>query len=328
MNILITGANGYIGSHLAISLYKEHNLILLDDLSESKTSCWKSLSSLLPESILLNIDINDMSLLYENLKNHRIDLIIHLAAKKDPIESIRDPLTYYYQNINSTINILKCCRLKGIKKIIFASSAAVYGNNVESLLTENTDPIPINPYGNSKLMCEKIIQDEVQSEAFELSAYILRYFNPVGINAELTNKLNIDKPKNLAEHILYAISNNNYSINVFGAELDTYDGSCIRDYIHISDLVDAHISCITSLFKKKNDFQVFNIGSGNGVSVIEMIDSFSKLSELKLEKIIRSPRAGDPIKSISSIDKINKFTNWLPSKDLDDMVKDSLLAIN
>jgi len=325
MNILITGANGYIGSHLALELFNSsYNLFLTDRVCSHNKKDWDVLKDLMPSANFLESDLLDFSSIHNAIHDKEIDIIFHLAAQKNPSHSIENPLEYFSQNINTTLNILQCSKILKIKKFIFASSAAVYGDNSSIELHEDNFPNPINPYGSSKIICENIIKDFVQFNDFGFSAYSLRFFNPFGAKAKLKHKLNINNPMSLAEHILQSISLNNFKFNLYGHDLDTVDGSCVRDFIHIDDLVSANMCFIEKLKASDQEYGVFNIGSGRGLSVMQILSQFSTRLKLKPKITLHPKRNGDPEISIASINNLVTNFGWQPKKTLEDLVEDTL----
>lgn len=255
-------------------------------------------------------------------------MVIHLAAFKAVGESVKYPLKYYNNNIGGLINLLTIMKIYNVNNLIFSSSATVYGNPVKNPIPENAVISASSPYGHTKLMCEQIIIDICKSSDF--NAVILRYFNPVGCHFSGIIGDNPEKPDNLFPCLMDVIKGNKQFINVYGGDYDTSDGTCIRDYIHVNDLSCGHVKALSYILTPKNkNISIFNLGTGKGYSVIEVINEFNKqiknIKNIKLIKyVIVERRKGDiPVIYADSILAINEL-QWVPVKKLCDMVKDTL----
>ena len=322
--ILVTGGLGYIGSHTTIALIdKGYKVCVIDNLSNSSIDVLKrikQITNISPD--FFEFDLTDASKAKTFFKkNNQFDGVIHFAAKKSVDESVRKPLDYYYNNIQSLINILD--NINTDVKFIFSSSCTVYGQAEKLPITETT-PLkkPESPYGNTKKICENILEDKTKIET-KLSTVILRYFNPIGAHPSgLIGEDPRNVPQNLVPIITQFAVGKLKKFAVFGDDYPTRDGTCIRDYIHIMDLADAHISALEYLFsnKKNNIYNVFNVGTGEGKSVKEVIDSFNKVSGKNLQYDVRPRRKGDVISAFADISKAKKILNWTSKVSFEDAI--------
>lgn len=325
-SVIVTGGAGYIGSHTIIELLHktDYNIVSVDNFSNSSPASYEKIKSLSPRSFeTLNFDICDEVLLTEHLsKIPNIVGIIHFAAFKSVPESVADPLLYYHNNSTSLVNVLRFAQKTGIKHFIFSSSCSVYGNSDELPVTEKT-PLKKaeSPYGHTKQIGEEIIEF-VCKATVSFNAVMLRYFNPVG--AHMSGQIGefpINRPNNLVPIITQTAAGIN-SLTVFGNDYDTRDGSCIRDFIHVSDIADAHVKALNYLKagKNKKNISLFNLGTGNGVSVLEAIHSFEKVSGKKLNYTIGKRREGDVISVYADNSLAKRELDWIPKYSLDDMM--------
>lgn len=313
MNILITGGLGYIGSHIAKQI---PNSIIIDNYSNSKINYKK----ILPNSIVYIKDLN-----FKNLEkiflNHEIDSIIHLAGLKSVDESINKPLLYYENNICASLELLRAMNKYNVNKLIFSSSATVYGNEQTCPFFENMKLKSINPYASTKIIIEQLISDYSNSNS-SFKAISLRYFNPIG--ADLKSGLfdqPLGKPLNLMPVLIQSILKNE-KLNIFGNDYDTYDGTCVRDYIHVVDLAEAHLKALNKLPKIKGHEQI-NIGLGKGLSVLEFIKIFEETNKVKIPYKFVKRRPGDSAESYADISKAKKILRWKPKKNYSNMMFDS-----
>ena len=323
-SILVTGGLGYIGSHTTVALIERgYKVFIIDDLSNSSIDVLKRIEKITntyPD--FFKLDLTDSSAVKEFFtKNNNFDGVIHFAAKKSVDESVRNPLDYYHNNIQSLINILVHVNFN--TKFIFSSSCTVYGQADKLPITEQT-PLKKaeSPYGNTKKICENILEDKTKIES-EFSTVILRYFNPIGAHpSSLIGEDPRNVPQNLVPIITQFAIGKLKKFAVFGDDYPTRDGTCIRDYIHIMDLADAHISALEYLFsnKKNNIYNVFNVGTGEGKSVKEVIDSFNKVSGKKLKYDVRPRRKGDVISAFADISKAKKILNWTSKVSFEDAI--------
>ncbi|EAZ82580.1 UDP-glucose 4-epimerase GalE [Algoriphagus machipongonensis] len=325
--ILITGGAGYIGSHTAVELVKAGlEPIILDDFSNSQKSVLGSLEEIIGKPVIcFEGDCNDKDILEEIYSQHKFVGVIHFAAFKAVGESTSEPLKYYRNNVGSLVVLLGFMQEKGIKNIVFSSSCTVYGQPDKLPVTESTPRKDAeSPYGNTKKICEDILVDFVKSKA-GVKVVSLRYFNPVGAHpsgkiGELPN----GTPNNLVPFVTQTAAGIREKITVFGDDYDTIDGSCIRDFIHVMDLADAHVKALGYLDKQEDNFyDVFNVGTGNGNSVLEIIKTFEKVNRIKLNYSIGPRRDGDVVKIWADTTKINTVLGWTPQYSLEDSLRDS-----
>ena len=317
MAILLTGGLGYIGSHISILLGKE--AIIIDNQSNSSLNFRKYL----PLATVYKKDISFLSL--NNIfSNHKIDGVIHLAGLKSVSESILNPLKYYDANINSTIELLTCMKKYSVNKLIFSSSATVYGDTNKSPLNEKMSMNSKNPYGKTKIMIENILSDFAFANK-RFKAVSLRYFNPLG--ADYENGLSerpLGEPQNIMP-ILLKCAYQQKVFKIFGNDYDTIDGTCIRDYIHVKDLAHAHIIALKKIQKIKGHIPI-NVGLGKGKSVLEIIKIFEKENKIKLKYNFSKKRDGDVAISYADNKKFQKIFQWEPKLNYKDMVRDSWLG--
>jgi len=325
--IIVTGGAGYIGSHTIIELLQNTSycIISIDNFSNSTKETFNRIEKITGKQVEnLDIDICDLQKLELAIKQIKNPIgIIHFAAYKSVGDSVLNPLAYYHNNITSLVNILSVCKTFHIPHFIFSSSCSVYGNVSELPVTENTPfSIAESPYAPTKQIGEDIVSNFAKSESF-FNNVLLRYFNPVGAHESgLNGELSKDKPSNLVPFITQSAIGILPPLTVFGDDYDTRDGSCIRDYIHVSDIADAHVKALNYLIEKKNTKQtsIFNLGTGNGVSVFECIHSFEKVSRQKLNYHIGKRRSGDVINIYANNTLAKSLLNWQPKFNLDDMM--------
>ncbi|MBA2613917.1 MAG: UDP-glucose 4-epimerase GalE [Bacteroidetes bacterium] len=324
--IVVTGGAGYIGSHTIIELLTKTNfkVVSIDNFSNSTEAAYKRIKEITGKDFdALNFDLCDEQQIHSQLSKIKdIIGIIHFAAFKSVPESMAHPLLYYQNNLTSLNNLLKFAQEQKIMNFIFSSSCSVYGNADELPVTENTAlKTAESPYGHTKQIGEDIINFVCKADP-AFNAVLLRYFNPVG--AHLSGNIGefpLNRPNNLVPIITQTAVGKN-SLTVFGNDFDTRDGSCIRDYIHVSDIADAHVKALYYLIEKKNkkNVSVFNLGTGNGVSVLEAISSFEKVSDKKLNYTIGSRREGDVVAVYADNSLAKKELNWTPKYSLDEMM--------
>lgn len=319
--ILITGGLGYIGSHTAVELINSGvNVIIADNLSNSEEIVLDRIFQITGTKLAFH-KINVCNL--DELKkiDANIDGVIHFAAYKSVNESVEKPLEYYANNINSLISILEFCKIKKIKSLVFSSSCTVYGQSEKLPITES-DPFrkAWSPYGHTKQICEEIIQNYILSKP-EMRIISLRYFNPAGAHESgLIGELPRGIPNNLLPYITQTAFGIREKISVFGSDYNTPDGTPIRDYIHVTDLAIAHIKAFEYSEKMENNsVEIFNIGSGNGYSVLEVIKSFEKVNNIKLPYSIVGRRAGDIEKIWADTSKAENILKFKPMRTLDDI---------
>ncbi len=317
--ILVTGAAGYIGSHCAKFLIeKSFNIVVIDNLSLGNSGAIKALESVAAARgtsfKFYEADISDNSAVSRVFKENKIDAVVHFAAFSQVGESVLDPLKYYINNTAKTAIFLKEMLAADVKKIVFSSTAAVYGEPEEIPILETTPLCPINPYGGSKLMIEKILLAE--SRAHDLKAAILRYFNVAGADKDGL----LGEVHNPETHLVPNVLALDKTFKLFGTDYSTPDGTCVRDYIHVEDLARAHYLALMNLFKGASS-DIYNLGSNKGYSVREVYDACCNATDKKIPLDIAPRRDGDPPTLIASNEKANKKLGFTPEKSLDDMVK-------
>lgn len=326
--ILVTGGLGFIGSHVVVELQNEgFEVVIIDNLSNSIIAVLEGITAITGvEPIFEKIDLRDKSLVVDFFKRHHdINGVIHFAASKAVGESVEKPLLYYENNLNPLIYLLQELQKKEATYFIFSSSCTVYGQ-ADSLPITETAPIKkaASPYGNTKQIGEEIIIDTCKVVP-HLNAIALRYFNPIGAHESIKiGELPLGTPQNLVPFITQTAIGKRAQLSVFGDDYPTEDGTCVRDYIHVVDLAKAHVMALTRLIhgSNKDNFEVFNIGTGKGSSVLEVIHTFEEVSEKKLNYKIVGRREGDVISAYADTHKANTVLKWKAKLNL----KDALLS--
>lgn len=326
--ILVTGGLGFIGSHVVVELQNEgFEVVIIDNLSNSTIDVLKGITEITNvRPIFEKIDLRDKSLVVDFFKRHSdIDGVVHFAASKAVGESVDNPLLYYENNLNTLVYLLQELQKKKTTNLIFSSSCTVYGQ-ADSLPIKESAPIKKaeSPYGNTKQIGEEIIMDTCRVVP-HLNAIALRYFNPIGAHESAKiGELPIGAPQNLVPYITQTGIGKREQLSVFGGDYPTVDGTCIRDYIHVVDLAKAHVMALKRLIDglNKDNFEVFNIGTGKGSSVLEVILSFEEVSGQKLNYKVVERREGDVISAYADTNKANNVLSWEAKFDL----KDALLS--
>ena len=325
MNILVTGGAGYIGSHTVVELLeKGYHPIIVDDLSNSRETVLNAIFEITGKKVpFLKIDLCNKKETENIFDKNKIDATIHFAAWKAVGESVGEPLKYYRNNLLSLINLLEIYKERKLDNFVFSSSCSVYGQAYKLPVTENT-PLkkPESPYGNTKQIGEEIIEDAIKAHNF--NGIALRYFNPAGAHASaLIGEFPLHPPTNLIPVITQTAIGKRKSVTIHGNDYSTPDGTCIRDYIHVVDVAKAHIAAIERLINKKNKktFEIYNLGSGNGNSVLEAINTFEKISGNKLNYIIGPRRAGDVEKVWADTSLANIELAWECRLNLEDIMR-------
>ena len=329
MRILLTGGTGYIGSHTAVELLNlGHEVEIFDNLYNSKIIALDNIEKITGKRPkFYKIDLLDFAALDKLFSENKYDLVIHFAGLKAVGESVEQPLRYYENNVGGTINLLKAMRAHDVKKIIFSSSATVYGDQGVSELTEEmqTGVGITNPSGETKFMIEEILKDVCRADK-DFSATILRYFNPVGCHPSgLLGEDPNDIPNNLMPIIMKVSTGEIPELSVFGDDYDTPDGTGIRDYIHVVDLAKGHVA---SMEKMAPGVSIYNLGSGKGTSVKEMIATFEKASGEKLPFKIAPRRAGDLAELVANVAKANRELGWKTELTIEDAMRDTIKYLN
>lgn len=325
--ILVTGGTGYIGSHTVVELQNNgYNVVIIDNLSNSRADVVDNIekvSGIRPAFEVLDcLDYEGLDALFA--KYPGVKGIIHFAASKAVGESVQKPLMYYRNNLVSLINLLELMPKHGVEGIIFSSSCTVYGQPDILPVTEEA-PIKTaeSPYGNTKQINEEIVQDYVKSGA-PVNAILLRYFNPIGAHpSALLGELPNGVPQNLVPFLTQTAIGIREKLSVFGNDYDTPDGSCIRDYINVVDLAKAHVVAMNRIMEHKQDekVEVFNIGTGRGLSVLELINAFEASTGVKLNYQIVGRRAGDIEKVWANPDRANKVLGWKAEETIEDTLR-------
>ena len=322
--ILVTGGLGFIGSHTVVELQNEgFEVVIIDNLSNTTIDVLDNITSITgkkPEFHQIDLRIkNDVTSFFDN---NSVDGVIHFAAYKAVGESVQKPLDYYENNIGTLVYLLQEMKNRGLDNFIFSSSCTVYGQADELPITENAATKPAeSPYGNTKQIGEEIIKDSCK--AYNLNAIALRYFNPIGGHESIKiGELPLGVPQNLIPFITQTAVGIRKELSVFGNDYPTKDGTAVRDYIHVVDLAKAHIAALKRLIDRNNKstFEFFNIGTGTGSSVLEVIKSFEKVSGTKLNYKIVERREGDVTAAYADTTIANKELNWRTEKTLDETI--------
>ena len=310
MNIFLTGGTGYIASHTAVVLIESgHKVVLFDNLSNSDASVLSSLEKITNKKIpFVEGDIRNFELLCKTLKEHKIDAVIHFAGLKAVAESVQDPLNYYDNNVVGSNNLIRAMQHNEIKKIVFSSSATVYGEPQYLPLDEEHPTNPINPYGRTKLFIEEILHDVAFSDP-GWSVVVLRYFNPVGAHDSGLIGESPKYPNNLMPYIVKVASGELEILKIFGDDYETGDGTCERDYIHVMDLAEGHLASLNFLEEHKG-WHAINLGSGQSTSVLELLKTFERVTHKKIPYEIIGRREGDAAISYAKPNFANKKLHW------------------
>ena len=324
--VLVSGGAGYIGSHTAVELINAgYDVVVADNLSNSDMSGVEGVRKITGVDVpFVNVDCCDKEAFRKVFEQYNFNSVIHFAAFKAVGESVTDPMKYYRNNLDSFMNVLELMREFGRPNIVFSSSATVYGEADELPVTELTPRKPAtSAYGNTKQMCEDILRDSVN--AYDgLKGIALRYFNPIGAHpSALIGELPRGVPQNLVPFITQTAAGIRECLSVFGDDYDTPDGSCLRDYIDVVDLAKAHVVAITRMIEDKNKqkYEIFNVGTGNGVSVLELVESFQRVNELKLNYKIAPRRPGDVVAIWADTTLANEELGWKAERSLDDTLR-------
>ena len=325
MRILVTGGAGYIGSHTCLELLNQgHEVVVADNLCNSCEEALNRVKELTGKNLTFDkVDMLDKEGLDQMFDKEKIDAVIHFAGLKAVGESVAKPLEYYHNNITGTLNLCDSMRNHGVKKIIFSSSATVYGDPAFVPITEDCPKGKItNPYGQTKSMLEQVLTDLHVADP-EWNVILLRYFNPVG--AHESGRIGEDPtgiPNNLTPYITQVAVGKLKEVSVFGNDYDTPDGTGVRDYIHVMDLAVGHVKALKK-FDDKPDVYIYNLGTGRGYSVLEMIRAFSKAVGHDIPYVIKPRRAGDIATCYADATKAKKELGWVAERDIDDMCRDA-----
>ena len=325
MKILVTGGTGYIGSHTVVELINSgYEPIIIDNLSNSKVEVLDSLEEITGKRVkFYENDVCDVEALNKIFDENEIDAVMHFAGYKAVGESVKEPLKYYLNNLDSTLNLLKVMGEHNCKKFVFSSSATVYGDPKVLPITEECEVGgTTNPYGDTKFMIEKMLNNLYISDN-EWSIAILRYFNPVGAHESgLIGESPNGIPNNLMPYIVRVATGKYPELSVFGNDYDTPDGTGVRDYIHVVDLAKGHISTLNSI-KDKTGLNVYNLGTGTGYSVLDLVKSFEKVNGVKVPYKIVERRPGDIASCYADASKAFRELNWKAELGIEEMMRDS-----
>ena len=325
MRILVTGGAGYTGSHTCLELLNQgHEVVVADNLCNSCEEALNRVKELTGKDLTFyKVDMLDKEGLDQMFDQEKIDAVIHFAGLKAVGESVAKPLEYYHNNITGTLNLCDSMRNHGVKKIIFSSSATVYGDPAFVPITEDCPKGKItNPYGQTKSMLEQVLTDLHVADP-EWNVILLRYFNPVG--AHESGRIGEDPtgiPNNLTPYITQVAVGKLKEVNVFGNDYDTPDGTGVRDYIHVMDLADGHVKALKK-FADKPDVYIYNLGTGRGYSVLEMIHSFSKAVGHEIPYVIKPRRPGDIATCYADATKAKEELGWVAKRGVDEMCRDA-----
>ena len=324
MAILVTGGAGYIGSHTCIELANAgYDIIIVDNLRNSKYEAVRRIEKIIGKGVkFYENDVRDREVLRGIFKENTIDAVIHFAGLKAVGESAKIPMEYYKNNIDSTFALCDVMQEFGVKKLVFSSSATVYGVATEMPLVETMPLGAINPYGRTKLFIEEMMRDLYASDN-EWSIALLRYFNPIG--AHKSGTIGEDPkgiPNNLMPYISQVAVGRLEKLHVFGNDYNTVDGTGVRDYIHVVDLADGHVKAVDWALKNTG-CEAINLGTGNGCSVLQLKDAFQKASGIEIPYVIDPRRPGDPDEVYANADKAKALLGWEAKRTIEDMCSDT-----
>ncbi len=324
MAILVTGGIGYIGSHTCVELIKAgYEIIVCDNLSNSKPEVAERIRQITGQDFLfVEVDIRNQQALEHLFLNHSIEAVIHFAGFKAVGESVQKPLLYYHNNVSGSLALFQTMAQFGVKRLVFSSSATVYGNPASVPITEDFPLAAVNPYGATKLMIENILGDLYTSDP-EWNIALLRYFNPIGShNSGLIGDDPSGIPNNLMPYILRVAAGQLEVLSIFGNDYPTSDGTGVRDYIHVVDLSQGHIKALQKIMTG-NGIQAYNLGTGTGYSVIEVIRVFEQTTGQKVNWRVAPRRSGDIAECYADPAKAQKELGWKATRDLKQMCADS-----
>jgi len=313
--ILVVGGAGYIGSHLVKELVEKEDVVVLDNLSTGHREAVDK------RAIFVKGDLGNEDDLQMVFRSYPIKAVMHFAAYSLVGESVIDPLKYYENNVASTLTLLKVMIKFKVKNFIFSSTAATYGIPDVELIDEESKTAPINPYGQSKLMVEQMLADF--SKSYGLNYVVLRYFNAAGAHQSAAIGESHDPETHLIPIILQQLLGTREKISVFGSDYDTADGTCIRDYIHVTDLAQAHILALEALLSGEKSTETYNLGNGLGYSVKEVIETCERVTGIKANVEMAERRAGDPARLVASSKKIYTELGWKAERSLEKIIADA-----
>ena len=325
MRILVSGGAGFIGSRTCAELLNDgYDITVFDDLSNSSIDSIKGAEKITGKKIqFIEADMTDRDGLSRVFSLNKYDALIHFAGKKAVGESVEKPYLYYQTNIEGSLNLFDLCKKNNVNKIIFSSSATVYGQASECPLKEDAPLSATNPYGRTKLMIEWILRDLAFADK-DMSVVLLRYFNPVGAHASgLIGENPNGIPNNIMPRIVGTCGGRYDKFYIFGNDYDTPDGSCIRDYIHVCDLAKGHALALKYAFSGFRGCDEINLGTGHGISVYELLNTFERVNNVKINYEFAERRPGDVAVSYADAEKARRVLGFVPEKTVEDMCRDS-----
>lgn len=324
MKILVTGGTGFIGSHTCVELLNAgYEVVIVDNLSNSKRETVEYIESITNKKVTFyEADVCDKETLKKIFKENKIDAIIHFAGYKAVGESVAKPIMYYRNNLDSTLSLLEVANCFGVKKIVFSSSATVYGKPDSLPIKESFPLSTTNPYGTTKLIIEGILRDLYKSDN-EWSIAILRYFNPIGAHKSgLIGENPNGIPNNLMPYIIKVATHELDCLGIFGNDYNTHDGTGVRDYIHVVDLAKGHVKAIEKIIKDTG-CDAYNLGTGNGYSVLDLVNTFMKVNKVDVKYEIRQRRPGDIDACYADPSYAYEKLGWKAEKDINEMCEDA-----
>lgn len=320
--ILVSGGAGYIGSHVAVELIEAgYEVIVADNMSNCDMTCFEGVQKITGRDDIpfVEMDFCDAAAVGRLFSRYSIDAVIHFAAFKAVGESVAEPIKYYRNNLTSFLNVLEAARSHGGSNVLFSSSATVYGEAAELPVTERSPRLPAtSPYGNTKQICEDMLRDTVASDP-SVRGIALRYFNPIGAHpSALIGELPRGVPNNLIPYITQTAIGKRPCLSIFGSDYPTPDGTCLRDYIDIVDLARAHVAAVTRMVegRMKEDYEIFNVGTGRPVSVLELVSAFEQVNGLKLNYRFADRRPGDVVAIWADTSLANRELGWTARRTL------------
>ena len=324
MSILVTGGAGFIGSHTVVELLKKgEDIIIVDNFCNSSPDVLDKITKITNKGFkFYEVDLLNDEKLDKIFAENNIESVIHFAGLKAVGESVEKPIEYYHNNITGTLILLKMMKKYGCEKIVFSSSATVYGNPASLPIREDFPLSTTNPYGSTKLMIEQILQDVAFADK-DFSVAILRYFNPIGAHESgLIGEVPNGIPNNVMPYILKVASGEYEELTVFGNDYNTEDGTGVRDYIHVVDLAKGHLKALDKI-RKEPGVKIYNLGTGNGYSVLDLVTNFEKVNNVKVNYKIGARRPGDIAACYADATKAKEELGWIAEKGIEDMCKDA-----
>lgn len=322
MNILVTGGLGFIGSHTVVALIERgYKVVIADNLSSSSIDVLNALEYITNVNIpFYQIDVADEEAVNRLFEKHKFNGVLHFAGYKAVGESVKDPLNYYKNNLLSTITLANICKKKNVNNFIFSSSATVYGANQVPFFEDMQLLQTTNPYGETKAMCERILSDlTLVNNDFKIA--LLRYFNPIGAHPSgIIGEKPLGIPNNLMPFVTQVAKGKLKELQVFGNDYPTPDGTGVRDYIHVMDLAEGHVAALENI---KYGVHVYNLGTGQGTSVLEFIETFERVNNIKIPYKIVPRRQGDVAYSYADVSKAKRELNWIAKRNLEQMCRDA-----